>query len=135
MRRMMGGADPLSRRHHLALLFDDELWFKADAETQALWDAEGCERFTFSLKTKRIVSEIIDARRRTSMTIRMRCVAGRGSPLEAGARSAARRSRAGAGRRAEISGRAAGRRCGAISGLSSIEGRKSGSARRCEACS
>lgn len=26
---------------------DNLLWFKSDAESDAIWDAEGCERFTF----------------------------------------------------------------------------------------
>jgi DNA transformation protein len=31
-------------------VLDDELWFKADAESSAIWDEAGCERFTFTLK-------------------------------------------------------------------------------------
>jgi DNA transformation protein len=35
------------------VLDGSELWFKADAETEAVWDAEGCERFTFTAKDGR----------------------------------------------------------------------------------
>jgi len=29
-------------------VIEDELWFKADAESAAIWDAEGCERYSFT---------------------------------------------------------------------------------------
>ena len=32
------------------MLDESELWFKSDAETNAIWDAQGCERFSFRLK-------------------------------------------------------------------------------------
>ncbi len=56
MRQMMGGAVLYLDGVIFALIFDDELWFKADAETTAVWDAEGCARFTYAMKTKRIES-------------------------------------------------------------------------------
>ena len=56
MRRMMGGAALYLDGILFALIFDDELWFKADAETAAVWDAEGCGRFTYAMKTRRIES-------------------------------------------------------------------------------
>ena len=70
MRRMMGGAtlyldgnDRVSRAPHgsalsggqggpiiFAILDEDEIWFKADEETNAIWDAEGRERFSITFK-------------------------------------------------------------------------------------
>jgi len=49
MRRMMGAA-VLYLDGIVFAVIDDEIWFKADAESAAIWDAEGCERFTFTLK-------------------------------------------------------------------------------------
>ena len=49
MRRMMG-ACVLYLDGTIFAVVEDEIWFKADAESAALWDAEGCERFTFTLK-------------------------------------------------------------------------------------
>ena len=48
-----GRRDALSRRHHLRDIDDGEIWFKADAESDAIWDAEGCERFTSPSRTAR----------------------------------------------------------------------------------
>ena len=31
-------------------VIDDEIWFKADAESAPIWEAEGCERFAITLK-------------------------------------------------------------------------------------
>ena len=45
MRKMMGGATLYLDGTIFAIADEGELWFKADAETDALWDAEGCERF------------------------------------------------------------------------------------------
>ena len=47
MRKMMGGATLYLDGVIFAVIDESELWFKADAETNAIWDAEGCERFTF----------------------------------------------------------------------------------------
>jgi DNA transformation protein len=49
MRKMMGGATLYLGGTVFAILDEGEIWFKADAETDAIWDAEGCERFTFSM--------------------------------------------------------------------------------------
>ncbi|PSJ36645.1 TfoX/Sxy family protein [Allosphingosinicella deserti] len=54
MRKMMGGAILYLDGIVFALLDDDALWFKADPETDALWDAEGCERFSMAFKDGRI---------------------------------------------------------------------------------
>ena len=49
MRRMMGAA-VLYLDGTVFAVIEDEIWFKADAESAAIWDAEGCERFTFTLR-------------------------------------------------------------------------------------
>ncbi len=51
MRRMMGAAMLYLDGVIFAVLDESELWFKSDAETDAIWDAEGCERFTFTART------------------------------------------------------------------------------------
>ena len=35
-------------------VIEDELWFKADADSAAIWDAEGCERYTFTDKDGKV---------------------------------------------------------------------------------
>lgn len=51
MRRMMGGATLYLDGTIFAILVDDEIWFKADEETNAIWDAAGCgERFSVTFK-------------------------------------------------------------------------------------
>jgi DNA transformation protein len=49
LRRMMGAAVLYLDGIVFAVL-DDELWFKADAESAAIWDEAGCDRFSFTLK-------------------------------------------------------------------------------------
>jgi len=53
-RAMMGGATLYMDGIVFAILADDALWFKADAETDALWDAAGCERFSMTFKDGRV---------------------------------------------------------------------------------
>jgi DNA transformation protein len=50
MRKMMGGASLYLDGTIFAVLDEGEIWFKADAETDAAWDAQGCERFAVILK-------------------------------------------------------------------------------------
>jgi DNA transformation protein len=50
MRKMMGGATLYLDGTIFAILDEDELWFKSDAEADAIWDAEGCERFSVTFK-------------------------------------------------------------------------------------
>ena len=52
MRKMMGAA-VLYLDGIIFAVLDDEMWFKADAESAALWDEAGCERFTFTAKDGR----------------------------------------------------------------------------------
>ena len=56
MRKMMGAATLYLDGVIFAVLDESELWFKSDAETDAIWDAEGCERFTFTAKDGRVES-------------------------------------------------------------------------------
>ena len=54
MRKMMGGATLYLDGIIFAILDESEIWFKADAETDAIWDAEGCERFSMTFKDGRV---------------------------------------------------------------------------------
>jgi DNA transformation protein len=46
-RHMMGGATLYLDGVIFAIIADDLLWFKADKVSDAIWDAEGCVRFTY----------------------------------------------------------------------------------------
>ncbi|WP_277971031.1 TfoX/Sxy family protein [Sphingomonas echinoides] len=48
-RAMMGGATLYLDGTIFAIVGDDLLWFKADAESDATWDAAGCVRFTYEM--------------------------------------------------------------------------------------
>lgn len=50
MRKMMGGATLYIDGIIFAILHEEEIWFKADAETNAVWDTEGCEKFSVTFK-------------------------------------------------------------------------------------
>jgi DNA transformation protein len=54
LRRMMGGATLYLDGTIFAILIDDELWLKADAETDAIWDAEGCEKFRVTFRDGKV---------------------------------------------------------------------------------
>lgn len=56
MRKMMGGATLYLDGTVFAIVADDELWFKADTETDTVWDAEGCNRFSVTFKDGRVDS-------------------------------------------------------------------------------
>ena len=60
MRKMMGAAT-LYLDGIIFAVADDQLWFKSDAESDALWDEAGCERFTFTAKDGRV--EVMNYRR------------------------------------------------------------------------
>jgi DNA transformation protein and related proteins len=52
-RKMMGGATLYLDGTVFAIIgSEDSLWFKADAQSDAIWDAAGCERFTFEMKNR-----------------------------------------------------------------------------------
>ena len=59
-----GRGDALSRWHDLRRADDGEIWFKADAESAAIWDEAGCERFIFTAKDGR--TETMNYRRAPS---------------------------------------------------------------------
>lgn len=52
-RQMMGGATLYLDGITFAIIADDQLWLKSDAETDALWDGAGCPRFTYRFKDGR----------------------------------------------------------------------------------
>jgi DNA transformation protein len=54
MRRMMGGATLYLDGTVFAILVEDELWLKSDSAADALWDSEGCERFTMTFKDGKV---------------------------------------------------------------------------------
>jgi DNA transformation protein len=91
LRKMMGGAVLYLDGTIFALLDEGEIWFKADGETDALWDAEGCERFSVTFKDGRV--DVMNYRRASTDVYddpeAMRRWAG--LALEAGLRSAAKR--------------------------------------------
>ncbi len=50
---MMGGATLYLDGTVFAIVIDDALWFKSDAQTDPVWDAAGCERFRYDRKDGR----------------------------------------------------------------------------------
>ncbi len=48
-RAMMGGATLYLDGTIFAIVADDQLWFKADTTSDAIWDEAGCARFTFQM--------------------------------------------------------------------------------------
>jgi DNA transformation protein len=54
MRKMMGGATLYLDGVVFAILYESEIWFKSDAASDAVWDAEGCERFSVTFKDGRV---------------------------------------------------------------------------------
>ena len=67
-RHMMGGRTLYLDGTVFAILHDGELWLKADAVSDAQWDAAGCARFTYemgegrsgSMNYRRAPSEVYD---------------------------------------------------------------------------
>ena len=55
-RRMMGGWTLYADGQVFAIIADDLLWFKADAHSDAEWDAAGCPRFSMTMKDGRVAS-------------------------------------------------------------------------------
>jgi DNA transformation protein and related proteins len=54
LRKMMGGATLYLDGTVFAIMDEGELWLKADEETNAMWDAAGCERFSVTFKDGRV---------------------------------------------------------------------------------
>lgn len=55
-RAMMGGATLYIDGTIFAIVAADALWFKADAMSDAAWDAAGCDRFTYTMGEGRVAS-------------------------------------------------------------------------------
>ncbi|PTQ13495.1 competence protein TfoX [Sphingomonas oleivorans] len=55
-RAMMGGSTLYCDGTLFAIADGDALWFKADGESDPVWDAAGCERTSFTGKDGRTVS-------------------------------------------------------------------------------
>ena len=49
-KRMFGGIGVYAQDYIIALLMDDQLFFKTDAETRPLFEAEGMEPFSYAKK-------------------------------------------------------------------------------------
>ena len=54
MRKMMGGATLYLDGTIFAILDEGELWFKADAETDGIWDEQGCEKFSVTFRDGKV---------------------------------------------------------------------------------
>jgi len=54
MRKMMGGATLYLDGTIFAILDEGELWLKADSESDAIWDAERCEKFSVTFKDGKV---------------------------------------------------------------------------------
>ena len=52
-RKMMGGATLYLDGTVFAIMVDGEIWFKADAESDAVWDEADCARFTYTFNDGR----------------------------------------------------------------------------------
>jgi DNA transformation protein len=61
MRKMMGAATLYLDGTIFAVVDDDAIWFKGDKDSDAEWDAAGCDRFTFTDKNGRV--EVMNYRR------------------------------------------------------------------------
>jgi DNA transformation protein len=48
LRPMMGAAVLYLDGTVFAVLDEEDIWFKGDAESAAIWDEAGCDRFTFT---------------------------------------------------------------------------------------
>jgi DNA transformation protein len=90
LRRMMGAAVLYLDGVVFAVL-EDELWFKADAESAPVWEEAGCDRFAFTLKDgtvetmnyRRAPSDVYDDAEAMQRWARL--------ALEAGTRAAAKK--------------------------------------------
>ena len=51
IRKMFGGAGASTGELMFAILDDDELWLKADAESAPVFEAEGLPQFTYPMKS------------------------------------------------------------------------------------
>jgi DNA transformation protein len=91
MRRMMGGATLYLDGVIFAILDEGELWFKADAESDSVWDATGCEKFRITFRDGKV--DVMNYRRAPADVYDDAEAMQRwaGLAVEAGLRGAARR--------------------------------------------
>lgn len=54
MRKMMGGSTLYLEGTIFAIMDEGELWLKADKESDAIWDAQGCEKFSVTFKDGKV---------------------------------------------------------------------------------
>ncbi|HEX8621311.1 MAG TPA: TfoX/Sxy family protein [Allosphingosinicella sp.] len=54
MRKMMGGATLYLDGTIFAILVDDGIWLKSDAEADPVWDSEGCDKFSVTFKDGKV---------------------------------------------------------------------------------
>ena len=54
LRKMMGGATLYLDGTVFGILIEDGLWLKSDAEADAIWDAEGCVKFSTSFRDGKV---------------------------------------------------------------------------------
>lgn len=90
-RAMMGGRTLYGDGVVFAIITDDQLWLKADAETDAAWDEAGCARFTYSFGDGRTGS--MNYRRAPDYDDADELRRWAALALEAGARAAAAKAR------------------------------------------
>jgi DNA transformation protein and related proteins len=64
MRKMMGAATLYLDGVIFAIVDEGALWLKADAESDAIWDAEGCEKFSVTFKDGKV--DVMNYRRAPS---------------------------------------------------------------------
>jgi DNA transformation protein len=55
VKRMFGGALAYAGDHGFALLDDEAIWIKVDAQSEAAFQAQGCPRFTYPMKDGRMM--------------------------------------------------------------------------------
>jgi DNA transformation protein len=156
MRKMMGGATLYLDGTIFAIIDDSELWLKADAETDVLWDAEGCGRFQVdfadgkagTMNYRRAPTDVYDDAEAIQRWAALAVEAGLRAAAKKKPRSSPRRRPGSRDKKAAVPPRdprlrrddadyraPCGSRCGATSGPSSIEGSSLGSTRRFDACS
>ena len=58
MRHMMGTGTLYFDGRIFAIVDESEIWLKSDKESDAVWDAAGCDRFTFTEKSGETVGHV-----------------------------------------------------------------------------
>lgn len=89
-RAMMGGVTLYLDGTIFAIIADDALWLKADAASDALWDAAGCARFTYdfghgrtgTMNYRRAPDDVYDDVEALAHWARLALEAGRRAPVK-----------------------------------------------------